>query len=41
MGLIICYMIDVLRSKEDPRIQRLEHDRLSTYGIGKDLSQAE
>lgn len=35
------YVIDVLRGKDDPRIKRAGHDRLSTYGIGKELSQNE
>lgn len=35
------YLIDVLSGKEDERIQRFGHDKLSTFGIGKDLSQQE
>lgn len=35
----VSYVIDVLRGKENERIKRLGHDRLSTYSIGKDLSQ--
>ena len=35
------YVIDVLRGKEEQRIKRFGHDRLSTYGIGKELSQDE
>ena len=31
------YLIDVLRGKTDERIQRLGHDRLSTWGIGADV----
>jgi ATP-dependent DNA helicase RecQ len=31
------YLIDVLLGKEDERIARFGHDRLSTYGIGGDL----
>ncbi|MET0102772.1 MAG: DNA helicase RecQ [Sedimenticola sp.] len=31
------YVIDVLKGKEDERIQRFGHDRLSTYGIGDEL----
>lgn len=31
------YIIDVLRGKEDDRIQRNRHDELSTFGIGQDL----
>lgn len=32
-------MIDVLRGAQNQRIQSLGHDRLSTYGIGRELSQ--
>ncbi|MBM2810377.1 MAG: recQ [Chloroflexi bacterium] len=36
------YVIDVLRgSKENERIPRFGHDRLSTFGIGKDVSTEE
>ncbi len=35
------YVVDVLRGKEDERIQRFGHDRLSTYGIGGELSTSE
>ncbi len=35
------YVVDVLRGKEDDRIQRFGHDRLSTFGIGADLSISE
>ncbi len=35
------YVIDILRGKDDARINRLGHDRLSTYGIGSALSQEE
>jgi ATP-dependent DNA helicase RecQ len=35
------YLVDVLLGKADERIQRFGHDRLSTFGIGKDLSQQE
>ncbi|OOZ37538.1 ATP-dependent DNA helicase RecQ [Solemya velesiana gill symbiont] len=31
------YVIDVLKGKEDERIQRFDHDHLSTFGIGKEL----
>ena len=31
------YVIDVLRGKDDERIRRFRHDRLSTFGIGADL----
>lgn len=33
------YLIDVLRGKSSERIQSFGHDRQSTYGIGKDLSE--
>ncbi len=33
------YVIDVLLGKDDPRIVNNRHDRLSTYGIGADISQ--
>jgi ATP-dependent DNA helicase RecQ len=33
------YVIDVLRGKDDPRIKRQGHDQLSTFGIGKHLTQ--
>ncbi len=32
------YLIDVLLGKDDERIRRYGHDQLSTYGIGKELS---
>lgn len=35
------YVTDVLRGKEDERIMRFGHDRISTYGIGADLSVSE
>jgi len=35
------YLIDVLLGKDDERIRRFGHDQLSTFGIGKDLSQQE
>ena len=35
------YVIDVLAGKEDERIRRFGHDRLSTYGIGADLPRSE
>lgn len=33
------HVIDVLRGSQNHRILELKHDKLSTYGIGKDLSQ--
>ncbi len=35
------YVIDVLLGKEDKRILQNRHNQLSTYGIGKDLSNIE
>lgn len=35
------YVVDVLLGKVDPRIQRNRHDRLSTFGIGKELQTVE
>ncbi len=32
------YLIDVLRGKDDERIRRFGHDRQSTFGIGRELS---
>ena len=37
----VAYVTDVLRGKVDERIQRNRHDRLSTFGIGEELSQFE
>jgi ATP-dependent DNA helicase RecQ len=34
------YLIDVLRGKQLKRIIELQHDKLSTYGIGKEQSDA-
>ena len=33
----VAYVVDVLRGKDDDRIRRFGHDRLSTFGIGADL----
>ena len=33
----VAYVVDVLRGKEDERIRRFRHDRLSTFGIGTNL----
>ena len=33
----VTYVVDVLRGKDDERIRRFGHDRLSTFGIGADL----
>ncbi|MES9882876.1 MAG: DNA helicase RecQ [Sedimenticola sp.] len=35
------YVIDVLKGKEDERITRFGHNRLSTYGIGDELNGVE
>ena len=35
------YVVDVLTAKADDRIARNGHDRLSVYGIGKDVAAAE
>ena len=35
------YVIDVLRGKENDRIKQFQHDKVSTYGIGKELSEHE
>ena len=32
------YVIDMLKGKEDERIMRFGHDRLSTFGIGRELN---
>ena len=33
----VAYVVNVLRGKDDERIRRFRHDRLSTFGIGADL----
>lgn len=33
------YIIDVLRGKDLERIRQLGHDKLSTYGLGKEMSE--
>ena len=35
------YLIDVLLGKDDPRIKSFGHDRVSTFGIGRELSAEE
>jgi len=35
------YVIDVLTGEENERIKKFAHDKLSTYGIGKELSNSE
>jgi len=34
------HLIDVLRGKPSPKVRQYGHDRLSTYGIGRHLSEA-
>jgi ATP-dependent DNA helicase RecQ len=38
-GFGMGHVIDVLRGSQSHRIAELKHDKLSTFGIGKDLSQ--
>ena len=40
-GYGLNYVVDILRGKDDARIKRLGHDQLSTYGVGKEISQEE
>ena len=35
------YLIDVLLGKDDERMRRFGHDRISTFGIGTDLAEKE
>ncbi len=35
------YLIDVLLGKDTDRIKQFQHDKVSTYGIGKELSEQE
>ena len=35
------HLIDVLTGKNTPQIERFQHDKVSTYGIGKELNQAQ
>ena len=35
------YVVEVLVGKDDERIQRFRHDRISTFGIGADLPQTQ
>jgi ATP-dependent DNA helicase RecQ len=37
----VAHVIDVLRGADTEKIRRFGHDRLSTYGIGKELSAGE
>jgi ATP-dependent DNA helicase RecQ len=35
------YLIDVLLGKDDERMRRFGHDKISTFGIGRDLAERE
>jgi len=35
------YVIDVLMGEENERIEKFGHDKISTYGIGKDITNSE
>ncbi|AAT89870.1 ATP-dependent DNA helicase [Leifsonia xyli subsp. xyli str. CTCB07] len=35
------HLIDILRSKRTPRVDQYGHDRLTTWGIGADLSESQ
>lgn len=37
----VTYLVDVLLGKDDERIRRFQHDKVSTYGIGSELNQRE
>ena len=37
----VTHLIDVLLGKSTPRVQECQHDQVSTFGIGKDLNQAQ
>ncbi|MCU7800235.1 MAG: DNA helicase RecQ [gamma proteobacterium symbiont of Lucinoma myriamae] len=37
----VSYLIDVLRGKVTPRIEQFRHDQVSTFGIGKELSEVQ
>ena len=36
----VAYLIDVLLAKDNSRIKNFRHDKLSTYGIGKEFDKA-
>jgi ATP-dependent DNA helicase RecQ len=40
-GFAATHVIDVLRGKRTEKVAKFGHDRLSTFGIGADLSEAE
>ncbi len=35
------YLIDVLKGKLNPRIEQFRHDQVSTFGIGRELSDVQ
>lgn len=35
------YLVDLLMGRDDERMRRFQHDKLKTFGIGKELSRAE
>jgi ATP-dependent DNA helicase RecQ len=37
----VAYVVDVLLGKSDPRIEKNQHDQLSTFGLGEELSVVE
>jgi len=37
----VTYLIDVLLGKDDPRIKRFGHDKVSTFGIGRELDASQ
>ena len=37
----VSYLVDVLLGKDNERIRNFGHDKVSTYGIGKELNQTE
>jgi len=37
----VSYLIDVLLGKDDDRIKQFGHDKVSTFGIGKDITKQE
>ncbi len=37
----VAHLIDVLRGKVTPKVEQFDHQQLSTFGIGKELAQAQ
>ena len=37
----VAHLIDVLLGKTTPKIEQFNHQQLSTFGIGKELAQAQ